>query len=436
MSTKVLIVDDNIDYAEGVKQNLALYGIQAFAASSGKAALSIAETQCPRIVFLDICLGSENGIDVLQHLKGIIPSSIFIMITGYGTINSAIESLKLGASDYLQKPITFEKLLQIIAEHSQRNIKNRSNHLFLQTARSSVMSDIVQKTGKLARTMLPILILGENGTGKELVADYIVSLSQSKDRPFIKVNSSAFSETLLDNELFGHEKGAYTGATGSFKGLFEQADRGTLFLDEIGDMPLPIQAKILRALQNNEIRRLGSEKTTTINTRFIAATNKNIQSMIENGTFRKDLYYRLNTAIIHLPPLRERKEDIEVIAEEILSDLNSPCDDLHFSLSPEVLNHFLQYSWPGNIRELCNCLYYASALCTGNIITLEDLPGTIFHGDKHKPPSFSLEESERTIILREVEAARFNISKAAIALGMSRSTLYQKIRKHGIQIKD
>jgi transcriptional regulator with PAS, ATPase and Fis domain len=158
--------------------------------------------------------------------------------------------------------------------------------------------------------------------------------------------------------------------------------------------------------------------------------------MIENGTFRKDLYYRLNTAIIQLPPLRERKEDIEAIAAEILSDLNSPCDDLSFSLSPEVLNHFLQYSWPGNIRELCNCLYYASAISTGNLITLEDLPGTVFHGDKQKPATSSLEESERTIITREVEAARFNISKAAIALGISRSTLYQKIKKHDIQIKE
>lgn len=435
MPAKVLIVDDNIDYAEGVRQNLALYGIQAFAAGNGKDAIAIAEAQCPRIVFIDICLGTENGIELLQKLKSRLDSGIFIMITGYGTIDSAIESLKLGAIDYLQKPITFEKILQIISEYSERNSRNRDNHLFIQTAKSRAMEQIVQKTGKLAKTTLPVLILGENGTGKEVVADYIVSLSQTKDQPFIKVNSSAFSETLLDNELFGHEKGAYTGATVSFKGVFEQADGGTLFLDEIGDMPLSIQAKILRALQNNEIRRLGSEKTTTIHTRFIAATNKDIQAMIDAGAFRKDLYYRLNTAMIQLPPLRERREDIEGIVQEILSGLGGSCDADTLTLDAEVLDLFMQYPWPGNIRELCNCLYYASAISTGTSITLDDLPGTMIQPRKPVADLTSLEASEHGTILKELEKAVFNISKAASALGISRSTLYQKIKKYGIVIE-
>jgi DNA-binding NtrC family response regulator len=357
------------------------------------------------------------------------------MITGYGTIDSAIESLKLGAIDYLQKPITFEKILQIISEYSERNSRNRDNHLFIQTAKSRAMEQIVQKTGKLAKTTLPVLILGENGTGKEVVADYIVSLSQTKDQPFIKVNSSAFSETLLDNELFGHEKGAYTGATVSFKGVFEQADGGTLFLDEIGDMPLSIQAKILRALQNNEIRRLGSEKTTRIHTRFIAATNKDIQAMIDAGTFRKDLYYRLNTAMIQLPPLRERREDIEGIVQEILSGLGGSCDADTLTLDAEVFDLFMQYPWPGNIRELCNCLYYASAISTGTSITLDDLPGTMIQPRKPVADLTSLEASEHGTILKELEKAGFNISKAASALGISRSTLYQKIKKYGIVIE-
>ncbi len=432
MVINVLIVDDFIDYAEGVKQNLALYGITAYTASNSKDALAIAAVHLPRIVFLDICLGAENGIELLGELKKVLPSSLFFMITGYGTIDTAIESLKMGATDYLQKPVKFEKILQIISEYSIRTSRSGDIHIFLQTAKSAVMQGIVQKTGKLARTALPILITGENGTGKELVAEYVVSLSQTKEKPFIKVNSSAFSETLLDNELFGHEKGAYTGATSSYKGVFEQADGGTLFLDEIGDMPLIIQAKILRVLQNSEIRRLGSEKITKINTRFIAATNKDIPAMIEAGTFREDLYYRLNTAMIALPPLRERTEDIEIIVNEILEGLQGKCEGGNPIVNPDVLELFHLYSWPGNIRELCNCLYYASAIAECSIICLTDLPGTIIRCGSTESEGNSLEVSEKKAIMLELEKNSYNISKTASLLEISRSTLYQKIKKYEI----
>ncbi len=435
MAIKVLIVDDFNDYAEGVKQNLALYGIPAFAAGNGNDALQTAVTEAPQIVFLDICLGAENGIDLLVKLKAVLPSSIFIMITGYGTIDTAIESLKMGATDYLQKPVKFEKILQIISEYSNRKTRNRDNHIFIQTAKSRIMQDIVLKTEKLARTRLPILILGENGTGKELVAEYIVSLSQPKDKPFIKVNSSSFSESLLENELFGHEKGAYTGATSAYKGVFEQADGGTLFLDEIGDMPPIIQAKILRALQNSEIRRLGCEKTTKINTRFIAATNKDLPSMIEAGTFREDLYYRLNTAMIRLPPLRERIEDIEPIVQEVLDSLDGGASDRKTHVNPDVLELFQLYAWPGNIRELCNCLFYAAAIAEGSGICLEDLPGTMIQCKRQDPDLTSLELSEKRTILGELGKQDFNISRTAAVLEISRSTLYQKIKKYDIAVE-
>ncbi|GAB1482727.1 sigma-54-dependent response regulator transcription factor ZraR [Treponema sp.] len=343
MNCAVLVVDDNLDYAVGVVENLALYGMQGYSATSSKQALELAAKYRPGFIFIDLCLGKECGIELLQAIKKVVPASLFVMITGYGTIDTAISSLKLGATDYLQKPVKFDTILNIVSSHTEQENKELHANMFIKTAHSAPMRSIIEKVGKLAPTKLPILLLGENGTGKELVADYIVSLSQSKEKPFIKVNSSAFSESLLENELFGHEKGSYTGASSAFKGVFEQADGGTLFLDEIGDMSLSIQAKILRAIQNNEVRRIGSEVTKTINTRFIAATNKNLQALIAEGSFREDLYYRLNTAQIRMPPLRERRDDIPSISAVILKEHSASCERRDIILSPEVSDYFHSY---------------------------------------------------------------------------------------------
>jgi len=431
MSCTVLVIDDNVDYAVGVVENLALYGIQGYSASNSNQALELASAFRPSFIFIDICLGKESGIELLQDLKNIVPNSHFVMITGFGTIDTAISSLKLGAADYLQKPVKFDTILNIVSSQTEHAGQEPHVSVFARTALSPLMRMIVEKIEKLAPTKLPILLLGENGTGKELVADYIVSLSQAKQQAFIKVNSSAFSESLLENELFGHEKGSYTGANSAFKGVFEQADGGTLFLDEIGDMSLSIQAKILRAIQNNEVRRIGSEVTKTISTRFITATNKDLKALIAEGSFREDLYYRLNTAQIKIPPLRERRDDIPIIAAAILDEHSASCDRRNMILSTEVSDYFRTYSWPGNIRELRNCLLYAAAISNDDTIGIDDLPGTM-HIKDHLIFE-SVEEFERNAIIKALDEYNSNKSKAADALRMSRSTLYEKIKKYGLQ---
>jgi len=435
MKTKALIVDDNKDYAIGVSENLSLYGIHAITASTIKEAQKAAHDYKPKVIFIDICLGEENGIELLKSLKPKLPDTIFIMITGYGTIDSAIQSLKLGAKDYLQKPVQFESILQSISEINISTPHKNDRNYLKETAHSKKMQSIIECIDKIAETDLPILISGENGTGKELVADYIVNKSQDKDSPYVKINSSAFTASLLDNELFGHEKGAYTGAESTFRGVFERANGGTLFLDEIGDMPLTIQAKILRAVQNKEIRRIGSEKVITIEVRLIAATNKDLQHLISTGHFRQDLYYRLNTAHLSLPPLRERREDIEKIAELILSDIEKRNSSSNKKISNEVLDLFHCYSWPGNIRELKNCLLYAAAMSPhSKEIQLNDLPGNILQQEECFDSFSNLEEAERNTIIQALETTQYNKSKTASLLSISRSTLYQKLKKYGIDV--
>lgn len=426
MEQSVLIVDDNADYAQGVRENLSLYGISALTAHSAAQADEIARAHLPEVIFIDVCLGNEDGVSVLRHLRSILPSSIYYMITGFGTIESAIASLKLGARDYLQKPVPFENLMDAVLEALSHRKSAGAGHAFVRTAMSASMRDLIARTDLLMRTDLPILITGESGTGKEVLADYIVSCSQNENAPYIKINSCSFSESLLENELFGHEKGAYTGANTSFRGVFERAHGGTLFLDEIGDMPLAIQAKVLRALQNQEIRRLGGEQVIRINVRFIAATNKSIDTLIQDREFREDLYYRLNTAELSLPALRDRVEDIDAIAADILQESGTK------TLSREVQAFFRQYPWPGNIRELKNTLLYASAISGDSlVIELNDLPRNMLVSTNGPRQEFGgLEESERATILKTLQATDFNKSRAAELLSISRSTLYQKIEKY------
>ena len=428
----MLFVDDNSDYANGVRDNLALYGIDALTAGSASEAWETANIQKPDVVFIDIKLGKDDGVELLERLCPRLPGTSIIMITGYGTIDTAIKSLKLGAKDYLQKPVRFEQILQKISEDGVVRDSADARTKLVRTAVSEAMSALIERAEKLASTGLPILIVGEHGTGKELVADFIAERS-NHNSPYVKVNSSAFSESLLENELFGHEKGAYTGATSLFRGVFERADGGTLFLDEIGDMPKPIQAKILRALQNKEVRRLGGEETIFVDARFVAATNKDLPAMIEAGDFREDLYYRLNAAQLLVPPLRDRVEDIEPIAHLVLEEAAGTSQQPRKRLSAEVREFFIAYRWPGNVRELRNSLLYAAAI-SGNQpeITVSDLPGNMTQRDSTSEMLPNLEESERETILRALKATDFNKSHAASLLSISRSTLYEKIRKYGI----
>jgi DNA-binding NtrC family response regulator len=337
--------------------------------------------------------------------------------------------------------VDFNKLTTIVENavkmsnltEENRNLKDRLNEMspHIITHHTSML-ELFKKARQLAMTNLPILITGENGTGKELIVDFIHANSARNARKLLKINCAAFPESLLDNELFGHEKGAYTGAETAFRGVFERAHESSLFLDEIGDMPLTIQAKILRTLQNQEIRRIGAERTITVDVRFIAATNKDLRELIEKGQFREDLFYRLNTAIIHLPPLRERKEDIPLLVEHFLSEYASMNSTEVKTISDSVWEAFLDYDWRGNIRELRNAVNYAAAISLHDVIGIADLPPHFSSSETTYTSDNIREDMEKTLIIKTLKKVNYNKKKTARLLNMSRSTLYSKLEKYGI----
>ncbi len=441
MTKQMLIIDDKLKLCKSLAQNFDQRGYRTLYATNGADALALFRKHPVDIVLLDIMLGDENGIDVLSQLLAHNAQAPVIMITGHGSIDTAVQSIKLGAFDYVTKPLDFEKLIKLV-EHAVTlsNLSEENWHLkkrLLELAprlvtRNPQVQDLCAKAEKLAATALPILIVGENGAGKEVIADFIHLNSPRSARKMLKINCAAFPESLLDNELFGHEKGAYTGADAAFKGIFERAHASTLFLDEIGDMPLTIQAKILRTLHNHEIRRLGGDRTITVNVRFIAATNKNLAALIENASFRKDLFYRLNTAVLHLPPLRQRKEDIPLLVEHFLAEAARLNDTAVKTLTNNVLEGFLDYDWPGNVRELKNTVNYAAAISSTDRIELEDLPPAFAPTQPRHPAENIRAEVEKNLILKMLQKTNYNKKKSAELLNMSRKTLYNKLEKYGI----
>jgi two-component system, NtrC family, response regulator AtoC len=441
MTGSILVVDDNRKVYESLEPNFRHFGLAAVHAANGAEALARISSGTIHTVLLDIRLGSENGIDVLREIKETAPAVPVIMITGFGSIDTAVEAMKLGAFDYVKKPLDFDRLFKVVENALElfklseenavlkRRIQELSPEICMENTR---MFDIVEQARRLAHTDIPVLITGENGSGKEVIADYIHSHSNRNAQKMHKINCAAFPESLLDNELFGHEKGAYTGATGAFQGIFERSEGSTLFLDEIGDMPLTIQAKILRVLQNREVRRIGGTETIRIDVRFIAATNQNLAQKIADGAFREDLYFRLNTAIIDVPPLRERREDIPHLVRYFLAEFSESHGKPVTSVDREVLERFSRYHWPGNVRELKNAINYGVAITTGKEITRQDLPPALLSGPTTSPPKGKREESERDIISRTLSECRWNKKRTAEVLGISRKTLYAKIDRYGI----
>ncbi len=441
MQKRILIIDDNFKLCKSLARNFEQRGYHCVFATQEGEALSLFSKQAANLVLLDMMLGEKNGLDVLQELLRIRPHTPVIMITGYGSIDTAVQAMKIGAFDYVTKPLDFEKLFKIVKNALKMTELNEETPLRKEhgtefsrqiTTRSKTMQAVCEKAEKLAATDLPILITGENGTGKEVLADFIHCHSPRNARKMHKINCAAFPETLLDNELFGHEKGAYTGADSTFKGIFERAHQSSLFLDELGDMPLTIQAKILRTLQNHEIRRLGGQTTITVNVRFIAATNKDLEQLLEEKTFRQDLFYRLNTAMLHLPPLRERREDIPVLTEQFLTAYAQGNSVPVKQVSESVLARFLAYHWPGNVRELKNTINYAAAISAGSIIENSDLPPTFSPVEQPEESENIREEIEKNLIIKMLQQAGYNKKKAAELLNMSRKTLYNKLEKYGI----
>jgi DNA-binding NtrC family response regulator len=402
----IVIVDDEITMLHMVSDLLRKEGHQVFPYSSGKAALETLESHSPDLVISDLNLEKSRtqGLDILQKARALHPPAVVIVITGFGSVETAVEAMKKGAYDYLEKPFKLDDL-KLCAERALSYNKAISENIYLRkqlkekyhfsqiVGTAPKMQAVFKLIERVADTDSNILILGESGTGKELVARSLHFNSRRQFAPFIPVNCSSLPENLLESELFGHRKGAFTGAIYDKKGLFEEADGGTIFLDEIGCMPLLLQSRLLRVLQDREVRRVGDNTPLYVNVRVLAATNAPLEQRVKDGTFREDLYYRLNVIPITLPPLRDRREDIPlIVAHYIRTKINARTGQT-FGLTRQVMEALCAYDWPGNVRELENVLQRGCALCEKNIVQLSDLPAALQGGAPQRTPAHTTPET-------------------------------------------
>jgi len=387
ITPKVLVIDDDDDLRYSLKRVLSGRQYEVLEAASGEEGLVMAEKHSPHVILLDNRMGGMSGMEALQHLRGINPNSMIILMTAYGTTQTTIEAMKFGAFDYIMKPFDLKKILSLTesAITASKDLEKAGKEDAAPAVSkedieggiigsSSAMQEVFKMIGQVAASDVTVMVTGESGTGKELIARAIFQNSLRGQKPYIAVNCAAIPENLIESELFGHEKGSFTGATNQRIGKFELCDGGTIFLDEIGDMALTTQTKILRALQEGEIQRVGSSETIKVDVRMLAATNKPLEEMVKEKTFREDLYYRLNVVRIQLPPLRERKEDVPQLIDFVLKRLARDSKAGTKSISPEVLTLLDQYGWPGNVRELENIIYRSAVLAQGEMILIKDLP--------------------------------------------------------------
>lgn len=439
---KILIVDDEVNLLQSLSDVLKKKGYSVATARNGLEALEKLKERYFNIAIVDLKMPKMGGMELLEIMKERYPQTLVVILTGYGTIKNAVEAMKKGAYNYLIKPFSPDEIL-LIANKIMEEENLREENRFLRQelekkgeiiTRNKKMRRLKELIEQVARTEATVLITGETGTGKELVARAIYQSSPRNKNLFVKVNCAALAEGVLESELFGHERGAFTDAYMQKKGRFELADRGTLFLDEIGDIPLTTQVKLLRVLQEGELERVGGEETIKVNVRIIAATNQNLAQAIREKRFREDLFYRLNVVNLELPPLRERKEDIPLLAQYLLKKYKrlNKCVE---GISEEALDCFASYPWPGNIRELENTIERAVILAKKPLIKKEDLSlpsGGIASLDKvsFSLGSKSLRKMERNLLATVLEETKWNLSKAAQILEISRTTLYSKIKKH------
>ncbi|MBI3605752.1 MAG: sigma-54-dependent Fis family transcriptional regulator [Nitrospirae bacterium] len=448
----ILVIDDEKHQRDILKIILEDAGYKVETASTSLQGVKILKNNSVDLVLSDLKLPDTVDLSGVDALFKVNPNACVIMMTAHGTIDSAVEAMKKGVFDYLTKPLDREELLISIQRAFERldllrenkNLRQQLGEKFnLQNiiGKHPVMQEIFKIVQKIANSASTILIYGESGTGKELIARAIHFNSQRKDYPFRAINCAAIPESLIENELFGHEKGSYTGATGMETGLFEAADKGTLLLDEIGDLSKPIQAKLLRALQEKEIRRIGGKEDIKIDVRVIAATNKNLPREIKKGNFREDLFYRLNIISIQLPPLRERGSDIPDLISHFLKKFNQQAEKQIKSISKEAFQTLLNYSWPGNVRQLEGVMERTVLLCESDVIEIEDLPLEIrkpslpLSGiDFDLPPEgFSMEEFEKQLLIKAMEKSDWVIAKAAKMLGLSYKTLQYRLDKFDLK---
>ena len=450
----LLIVDDEKNFLVVLKAFLEEEGYEVLTAADPLVALDIVEHTDLDVVVTDMKMPRLDGIALLERIKQFNPDLPVIMMTAYGTIEKAVEAMKKGAFDYITKPFSNEELkviirkaidmYRLVKENKYLNQALRGQYQFNNIiSKSKPMQEVFALIQKVARTKATVLITGESGTGKELVAKAIHYNSPRRHKPFISVNCAALTETLLESELFGHEKGSFTGAIAMRKGRFELAHGGTLFLDEVSEMSPALQVKLLRVLQEREFERVGGTKTIKVDVRIIAASNRDLKEEVEAGHFREDLFYRLNVVHIHLPPLRERTDDIPLLVAHFLKKYAQEMGKERLTISPEALNLIYTYTWPGNVRELENAIERAVILCSGREIRPEHLPEHLREAPqsypdifKQLPPNLTLpqilEEIEVRLIRQALARANYVQSQAARILGITKSLLQYKIKKYNL----
>lgn len=452
MRHSILIVDDEKSILKSLAGMLKDEGYHPISAKSGEEAMDLINKELPELVMLDIWMEpGMDGIETLKRIKHDFPGMQVIMMSGHGNIETAVKAIKLGAFNFIEKPLSVDKILITIEQALSFNKLEEENALLKSKVlksydiigKSSSISNLKNQIMRAAPTNGWVLITGENGTGKEFVARTIHLNSMRRDKPFVDINCAAIPEELIESELFGYEKGAFTGANSKKKGKFDIANEGTIFLDEIADMSLMTQAKILRILQEQKFERVGGTQSTEVDVRVIAATNKNLEEEIKNGKFREDLYYRLNVIPLLVPPLRDRKEDIPLLVEVFLAEFISENIRVKKEISKEALNLLMKYDWPGNVRELRNILERLVIMTPKRVISGEDLPESIRKcGDGSKSDDIygakSIKDArtqfEKEFIIRKLIENNYNISKTAEEIGLERTNIYRKIKSYNIKV--
>jgi DNA-binding NtrC family response regulator len=446
----LLVVEDERAVRECCRDVARALGFSAQVAESREEAYRVLQDGHVDVVLLDLRLPGNNGLDVLREIKRRRPEAVVIVMTGFATVQSAVQAMKLGAYDYITKPFNFDELrleLERVTSHLKLTAENRllreqlkSKQGFGQlVGHSPEMEKLYRIIAKAAQSSHPVLILGESGTGKELVARAIHFAGPHKDKPFLPVDCGALVPTLIESELFGYVRGAFTGALRQKDGLLASAEGGTVFLDEVGELPIDLQAKLLRAIQEREIRPVGGTRAVPINVRILAATNRDLDAAVAQGTFRRDLYFRLNVLTLRIPPLRERKQDIPLLIGNFLDRINSAGGLQKRTISDEALRLMLQYDWPGNVRELENCVERACTTCSLPTIQVPDLPTQVRNcnvrpeaEESHPAPAIitPLEQLEKRAILHAIEVLNGDKLEAARRLGIGKTTLYRKLKEY------
>ncbi len=448
MKFNILIIDDEKNIREGLASSLELEGYNAVLAKDGREGLELISRGDIDLVITDLRMPNISGEEVLSKVNSESPGLPVIVLTGHGSIDTAVDAMRNGAYDFLTKPLSLDRLTLIV----KRALQNRElvlQHRQLQEelegkksfesiiGKSAEMQKIFDMVRRVADSKASVLITGESGVGKELIANALHNLSSRKDKALIKVHCAALSETLLESELFGHEKGSFTGAVSRKRGRFELAHGGSIFLDEIGEIDQNVQIKLLRVLQEKEFERVGGEETIQVDVRVIAATNKDLEKQISLGKFREDLFYRLNVVHIHIPPLRERKDDIPLMVTQFLEEFTKENKKNITGIDTRARSALYTYEWPGNIRQLRNCIESAVVMCQGTSITVDDLPPSVIQNTKSDtiqiPAGIPLSEAEKIIIQQNLAMQNGNKSKTADVLNIGRKTLHRKLDEYNIE---